>query len=243
MWGPLVLAGDLGPERRGGAGEQVPSFVTAEKPLAEWLQPVRDNLGVFRTSGVGRTPDDQAKEVEFVPFYRLHRRTYGVYWDLYTPVDWTRKLEELAAEKAKLQKLEAATVAYVQPGDPEREKTFNQQGEETTPDRNLGRTGRRARKWFSFDLPLNSSGPLSLVVTYSTEERARRSFDIMVDGQRVGEGVIERYPPGSPTGKFFDVNYKIPTDLVKDKKKLTIKFQASGGNETAAVFGIRIVRS
>lgn len=243
MWGPLVLAGDLGPERRGGPSEPIPSLVTAAKPVTEWLQPVRDNLGVFRTSGVGRTTDDQAKEVEFVPFYRLHRRTYGVYWDLYSPLDWTRKIEESAAEKAKLQKLEAATVAYVQPGDAEIEKAFNQQGEESTPDRNHGRTGRRARKWFSYDLPLNSTGPLSLIVTYTTEERAKRSFDILIDGQRVGEGTIERYPPGSATGRFFDVDYKIPADLVKDKKKLAIRFQASGGNETAGVFGIRIIRA
>jgi hypothetical protein len=217
--------------------------VTADKPVTEWLKPVPDNLGVFRTHGVGRTIDEQVKELEFIPFYRLHRRTYGVYWDLYTPAGWTRKKEELAAEKAKLEKLEAATIAFLQPGDSEKEKALNQQGEETAPDRNQGRTGRRAKKWFSYDLPVNASGPLVLVVTYTTEERAKRSFEILVDGQRVGEGTIERYPPGSPTGKFFDVDYKLPAELVQDKKKLTIRFQSTGGNETAGVFGIRIVRA
>ena len=53
MWGPLVLAADLGPERRGGSSES-PSLVTSDKPLTEWLQPVADNLGVFRTVGVWR---------------------------------------------------------------------------------------------------------------------------------------------------------------------------------------------
>ncbi len=75
---------------------ELPSLVTAEKPVTEWLQPVRDNLGVFRTVGVGRTAEGKANEVEFVPFYRLHRRTYSVYWDLYTDETWTRKIEELA---------------------------------------------------------------------------------------------------------------------------------------------------
>ena len=243
MWGPLVLAGDLGVERRGGTTESIPSLVTAGKPVTEWLLPVRDNLGVFRTSGVGRTNDDQTKELDFIPFYRLHRRTYGVYWDLYTPDAWTSRLQEVRAEKAKLQKLEAVTVAYLQPGDPAKEKEFNQQGEETSPDRNMGRAGRRARKWFSYDLPLNTSGPLSLVVTYTTEERAKRSVAVFVDGQRIGEQTIERYPPGSPTGKFFDVDYKIPEDLIKNKPKVTVRFEALGGNETAAVFGIRIIRA
>jgi DUF1680 family protein len=40
MWGPLVLAGDLGPERRGAPAEPIPSFVTDEKPVTTWLQPV-----------------------------------------------------------------------------------------------------------------------------------------------------------------------------------------------------------
>jgi hypothetical protein len=43
MWGPLVLAGDLGPEqRRRGAGRSndVPVLVAAEMPIANWLKPV-----------------------------------------------------------------------------------------------------------------------------------------------------------------------------------------------------------
>ena len=83
---------------------------------------------------------------------------------------------------------------------------------------------------------------MALVVTFGTEERAKRSFEILLDGQRIGEGTIERFPPGSPTGRFYDVDYKIPAELIKDKQKVTVRFQSTGGNETATVFGIRIVR-
>ena len=55
----------------------MPVFVAAERPVTEWLKPVAGKSGQFRTDGVGRDGD-----VNFVPFYRLHRRTYGVYWDL-----------------------------------------------------------------------------------------------------------------------------------------------------------------
>ena len=181
--------------------------------------------------------------MQFVPFYRLHRRTYSVYWDLYTDESWTRKIEELNAERTRQQKLEAATVAYVAPGDPEKEKSFNLKSEESAPDRVLGRVGRRSRKWFSFDLPVEAAKPLALVVTLNPEERAKRSFEILVDGQRIGEGMIERFPPGSPTGRFYDLDYKIPAELVKGKQKVTVRFQSTAGNETPAVFGIRIVRA
>jgi hypothetical protein len=79
-------------------------------------------------------------------------------------------------------------------------------------------------------------------VTYNTDERGRRSGEVIVDSQRLGEQSIERSPPGSATGRFFDVEYKIPAELIKDKKKITVKFQATGGNETATVFGVRTVR-
>ena len=243
MWGPLVLAGDLGPERRGGSASESPSLVTAEKPVTEWLQPVADNLGVFRTVGVGRSAEDKASEVEFVPFYRLHRRTYSIYWDLYSNDGWSKKIEELTAERMRQQKLEAATIVFLTPGDPEKEKSFNPKSEDSSPDRVLGRVGRRSKKWFSYELPVDSSKPLALVVTLNPEERAKRSFEIVVDGQRIGEGAVDRFQPGSPTGRFYDVDYKIPAELLKDKQKITVRVQSTGGNETAAVYGIRIVRA
>lgn len=242
MWGPLVLAGDLGPDNRSGdrsaEPNRVPVFVSAERPLTDWLKPVSGKPGSFRSVSVGRESD-----VELVPFYRLHRRTYSVYWDLLTPADWEKRAADIAAERERQRKLEAATVSFAQPGEPEREREFNQQGEDTSPVRLAGRPGRRASKWFAFDLPADSAHPMTLIATYHSEERARRSVEILVEGVRVGEQTIERYPPGSSSGRFFDVEYSIPVDLVKGKRKVTVRFQARGGNETAAVFGVRIIRA
>ena len=238
MWGPLVLAADLGEERR---DAQIPAFVTDAKPIAEWLTPVTGMAGEFRA--VGRSIDDAPVELEFVPFYRLHRRTYAVYWDLYTHETWTRKLTEIAAQKTKQQTLEAATIAFYHPEDPEHDKAFNPQGEGITRDREFPRVGVRSKKWFSFDLPVESAAPASLVVTYHSEERAKRSFEVLVDGARVGDGTIPRSPPGSASGNFYDINYKIPADLAKDKKKLTVRFQSANGDETATIFGIRLIRA
>jgi uncharacterized protein len=83
LWGPLVLAGDLGPEEAGRGPNSshnpasAPVFVASGKPVTDWVKPVPDRPGTFRTDGVGRE-----HEVDLVPFYRLHRRTYAVYWDL-----------------------------------------------------------------------------------------------------------------------------------------------------------------
>jgi len=241
LWGPLVLAGDLGPEgeRRGRGGrsnpfEDVPVLVAAERPVADWLKPVPGQLGRFRTDGVG-----QDRDVDFVPFYRLHRRTYGIYWDLFTPAEWTQRAAEIAAEREKQRKLETATVRFVQPGEMQAERDANMQGEGTEPVRLQGRAGRRGTKWFSFDLPVDPAHPMALVVTYNHDEWQERAFDILVDGQRLASQRLERRGPL----RFFDQEYPVPAAMVKDRAKVTVKFQAASGKEIGAVYGLRMIRA
>ena len=246
MWGPLVLAGDLGPERerRAGAGGSnigpIPSFVS-DGAVTDWLKAAADKAGSFHA--VGRDNDDQAREVDMVPFYRLHRRTYTIYWDLYNSAGWKQRLAEIASERERQRKLEGATIGSLQPGDTNQEKQFNQQGEDSTVERMMGRPGRRGRKWFSFDLPVEPSSQVALVVTYNTEQRPKRSGEILIDGQRIGDQAIEGSPNGSAVGHFFDVDYKIPADLIKDKRKVTVRFQATAGSEIPTVFGVRTIRA
>lgn len=252
LWGPLVLAGDLGPERerRRGAGGQagaapapaqiikIPSLVATDRTPTNWIKAVADKPGAFRTSGVGREQD-----VDLLPFYRLHRRTYSVYFDLFTPAEWEKKAAALLAEQERQRKLEAATIAYVEAGEVYFERDFNQKGEETQPLRNQGRPGRSSRKWFSYDIPVDTAHPLKLIITYHGEERATRTHEILIEGARIGEQRIERHRPGSATKSFFDVEYAVPAAAVQGKQKVTVKFQATGGNETAGVYGVRLVRA
>src|SRR5258708_8101157 len=143
------------------------------------------------------------------------------------------------AEREHQRKLEAATVAFAQPGEMQPERDFNMQGEETSTDRIMGRAARRGVKWFSFDMPVDSSHPMVLVVSYYSDEWRKRTFDVLVEGQKVGDQTIEK---GGPV-HFFDAEYRIPADLVQGKQKAVVRFQATNGNEIAAVFGLRMIRA
>jgi DUF1680 family protein len=250
LWGPLVLAGDLGtvPRRRprdeavataATAAEwpTTPVFVTGAASLNEWIRPAEGRLGVFRTAGAGRDRD-----VDLVPFYRLHRRVYAATWDILTPEKWAKRAAALKAAEEARRKLEAATVAFVQPGQMQAERDFNQQGGKTSPVQLRGRYGRRAADWFSFDLAVDPSAPLSLVVTYNRDERADRAFAVLVDGRKVGEERIARRSPQDKEG-FFDIAYPIPAEAVAGKTKVTVRFEGLEGRETGMVFGIRVVRT
>lgn len=250
MWGPLVLAADLGPEReRGRAGDvdrkppTIPVFVAAEMPVDKWVKPAPGHPGNFHVSGAGRDSLGADLEVEanLVPFYRLHRRTYSLYFDLFTPVEWEEKKAEYVAEKERLRKLEKATVAYVQPGEMQPERDYNYQGsDDTRVTRVQGRAGRRGGTWFSFDLPVEPDRPMALAVTYYSEDRSRRpvSFDILVDGQLIGHQELARSRPP----RFFDIVYPIDSKIVEGKSMVTVRFEATGENTIAGLFGIRMIR-
>ena len=144
-----------------------------------------------------------------------------------------------AADQERARKLAAATVSFAQPGEMQPERDYNFQGEQTSVVRIGGQAGRRAAKWFSFDLPVDASHPLMLVVTYSSDEEKKRTFEIQADGQRVAEESVEKSSPS----RLYDVEYKLPANIVEGKQKVTVKFRATGGNEIAAVCGIRVVRA
>jgi uncharacterized protein len=238
MWGPLVLAGDLGPEiGRQGSAPEVPVLVAPEEPVANWLKPVDGKPGAFRTTGAGLKQD-----IDFVPFYQVPRRRYAVYWDMYTPVEWTKREADYRVREEKQKKLEAATIAFAQPGQMQAERDTNQQGDSSAPVRVEDRNGRAATKWFSYDLAVDPAHPLTLIVTYSNENRGPSACDVLVDGRKVGEQTGQRRSPEQEI-RFFDVEYQIPEELIANQNKVTVRFEAANGRSTPSVFGVRVVRS
>jgi DUF1680 family protein len=243
MWGPLVLAGDLGPEVRGNENDEenppapsAPPIVVTGEPLQQWLKPESGKPGWFKTTGVGL-----AQDIEFAPFYELPRRKYAVYWDVFTPEEWNKRSAAYKQEQEKQQKLQAATIAFAQPGEMQSERDFNEQGENTAPLLWRGRHGRSGKGWFSFDVPVENTHPVALWITYGGEGHRKSTFDILIDGKKIGDYVAL---PRSPEqdAHFVDANYAIPTELIGGKSKVTVRFQATDGNEIRGVFGVRTVR-
>jgi len=243
MWGPLVLAGDLGPavhqddEENMPAPSAPPIVVTANTPVQQWLKPESGKPGWFTTSGVGLS-----KDIEFAPMYELPRRKYAVYWDVFTPEKWTKRSAEYKAEQEKQQKLQAATIAFAQPGEMQSERDFNEQGEDSAPLLWRGRHGRAGKGWFSFDMPVENSRRTALWVTYGGDRWRKSTVDILVDGKKIGDHLEEHVSPDREK-QFVDVQYAIPAELLTGKSKVTVRFQATDGNAIGGIFGVRTVRA
>ncbi len=248
MWGPLVLAGDLGPRResRGedAPGQPAPFLLAAERPVSEWVLP-GTRAGDFQIKQVGRpiSQPTQIEDVSLTPFYRTHERTYSVYFDVVTPAEFDARVAALAAERERVRRMEAATVAYVRPGDQQAEPAFAYKSDpaDRTVTRANGRPSRAGTGWFSYDLAVNPASPTAVIVTYFNEiglPPVLGNFEIDVDGTSVG-----RFEPNRTAAGFFDARYDVPASLVQAKSKITVRFQAAGNGRIAPIYGVRVVRA
>lgn len=237
LYGPTVLAGELGPDNESGLNGLMlaPALITENKPLADWVKPVSSESNTFQTTGVGKPRD-----VSLYPFYRMHHRRYSVYWDLFSPQQWVSREADYKAELERARELEARTIDFAQPGEMQPEREHNMQGERTEAGEHEGRKWRHARDggWVSFDLKVLPEQPVSLVSTYWGSETGARSFDILIDGVKIAAQTLHNDKPG----KFFEVTYAIPEELTRGKSKITVRFQALPSNTAGGFFGLRVVR-
>lgn len=236
LYGPTVLAGELGPESEAEVGGLIliPALVIKENPLRRWIEPVVGEPSTFRTLRSGRPRD-----VKLSPFYRMHGRRYVVYWDLFTPEQWAVREADYRAELERARRLEAMTVDFAQPGEMQPERDHNMQGEHTDAGEHSGRKWRHARDggWVSFDLKVLPDNHVSLVCTYWGSETGPRSFDVLVDGVKIATQSLQNDKPG----QFFDVTYPIPEELTRGKTKITVRFQARPGNTAGGFYGLRVI--
>lgn len=94
LYGPLVLAGDLGWDNLPApvpfatdqaqfehvADPSVPVLAVSDQPLNSWLQPVAGKPLTFHTVNLANS-----REVTLKPFYQIYDHRYTVYWKVLSP--------------------------------------------------------------------------------------------------------------------------------------------------------------
>ena len=250
LYGPLVLAGDLGPVPAGGtvpyAVEQWDNFrrPVAEVPVlvseaGDPARAVRRAGGrglVFRTVGAGRPRD-----VALRPYNELFYNYYNVYWDVLTREQYAERSAALRAEVARQAALDARTVDEYRPGEQQSEVDHGQKGERTSAGEWQYRKLRHAENggWFSFGMKVLPDEPVELACTYWGGELGNRTFDILVEGKVIATQTLHQDRPGA----FFDKSYAIPVELTRGKQRIEVRFQAHPGNFAGGLFGARILRA
>lgn len=243
MYGPLVLAGELGPIDDPNVKSYLytPVMISNHQPPSKWIRPIEGKPNTFQTVDAG-----YPRQVELYPFYRMHHKIYSVYWDLFTEEKWAQAEKEYHKAREKMRILDECTIDFVQLGEMQPERDHHFQGEITSVGTVNNRGYRQAGTdgWFSVDMSLvtlmkeKAQTDLMLVITYtSAPEIANCKFDILVDENQLQdgiEGIVE-------TDKFYNVNYDLPLKMIEGKEKITVQFKAHPGHRVRRVFGVRIV--
>jgi uncharacterized protein len=248
LYGPIVLAGDLGTSGMEGAKRyglpgpelypekmpRIPVFLSDPASVLAHVEPVPGAPLTFKTVGIGRPGD-----VTLVPFYRLADRRYTVYWKVFSAADLKKRDVDAAAAKVRAKAVERRTVDTVRIGDEASEKAHNLQSERSDSWYYEGGRCRYARDgWFSYELTIPASGAMSLLCTYWGGETRPHTFDILVDGEKIATQHLAENQPG----EFFDVEYTIPESLTRGKQRVTVRFHAGPNESAGALFGLRLLR-
>jgi hypothetical protein len=89
---------------------------------------------------------------------------------------------------------------------------------------------------FRYDLDVDASKGCTLQCTYAGGDK-ECAFDILVDGLLLAQ----QSSTGGKDGEFVDARYRIPEELIRGKKKVSVMFRARGGKPTTELFGCEIV--
>jgi DUF1680 family protein len=234
LYGPIVLAGQLGTTMPDPVyGSTV--LLTDNHEVENWVKNTSEPL-VFETNNVAK-PND----VKLIPFYKTYDQYYNVYWDYFTPADWTKRQAEYEAEKKRVKEIADRTIDIIRIGEmqPERDHNLTATEKSYTSDA-LGRMGREVRSggYFEFDMKVDPSFSNSLLCSYIGDDK-NSIFDLLVDGTKIGTQELK----GGAVGRFFDVEYPIPAEVIKGKTKAIVRVQAHPNKTAGRVFGCRIVKA
>jgi hypothetical protein len=233
LYGPVVLAGQLGntmPDPIYGTTV----LLTDDRQVNNWAKPTGEPLN-FKTNNVAK-PND----IKLIPFYKTYDQYYNVYWDYFTPAEWSKRQAEYEAEKKRLADIEARTIDNMRIGEMQPERDHNlKASEKSYVSDALGRMGREVRTggFFEFDMKVNSETASNLLCSYLGDDQ-NRAFDLFVDGSKIATQELK----GATTGRFFDVEYPIPGEMLKGKSKVVVRVQAHANKTAGRVFGCRIVK-
>ncbi|MDE1940031.1 MAG: glycoside hydrolase family 127 protein [Alphaproteobacteria bacterium] len=229
LYGPLVMAGDLGPAT-GEWNGTAPVFVGEQ--LLESVAPANElGQAAFRTSGVVRPSDLTVK-----PFAFQHERNTAIYFRRFTQAGWVEEQARYQAEQEQLKDLAARSSDVIYLGEMQAEHDHDLRSKNSYPVVYRGKHGRDARAGGYFEFIMKTQpGPLVLAATYWGEERNRR-FKILVDGIVIGRDELN----GEHPSKFFERDYPVPAALTAGRNSITVRFEPETGASAGPAFGVRL---
>lgn len=179
---------------------------------------------------------------ELQPFFEIHDSRYMMYWLALGENDYKAYMQKLADEEKARQALEARTVDKVNPGEQQPETDHRMETDDSNKGNTEGIFFRDAKDghYFSYLMQTKGETNLSLQLKFWGQDEWRTSeFDIYVNGKLLcSVNNSHRWR----TTQFKTVDYAIPSEFVKGKKEIRVKFVAHKGKQVGQIYGVRLVK-
>ena len=196
-------------------------------------KPLHFSLGTKMINGI---------EGELQPFFEIHDSRYMMYWLAFTGDGYKAYLDQLSKEEEARQKLEAATVDKVQPGEQQPESDHFMETDKSFGgnQNNCGFRQTSNGSFFSYQMKTGGEKLLKVRLKFwGVDDWQSNEFDIFVDDVLVKSvNNTRKYR----TSAFKFEEYEIPESAVKNKKQVRVKFVAHK-NKDAKIYEVRLLKA
>jgi hypothetical protein len=217
--------------------ERAPVLVAASTDFLDRIERVDDDELRFKTRGL--IEPEAYRDLELVPFFRVHRSRYMLYWPFSTPEALQTRREDSAREEQARLRLEELTIDKVAPGEQQPEAEHDLAGSGSEVGVNFGRRWRHATGWFSYRLSDPRGEARYLRVDYFGADSGR-AFTIEVNGVEIAAVTLtgERGP------YFYSVDYPLAPEVLAlgEDGKHALRFVAAEGSIAGGIYGVRLLR-
>jgi len=256
LYGPIVLAAETSPfpgeslnfyaddSRMGHIAsgptcpvEQVPIFVSPEPDFDKHIGRIDGNELRFRIAsdaglqGPGGT--------ELIPFFRLHRSRYMLYWPYSTPEKLKLRQQLAVAEEAEKNALAALTLDTVSPGEQQPEVEHHFAAKDSEAGVNFDRHWRHSRSWFGYTLSDPNGEGRFLRIVYWGADRDR-NFAIEMNGVIVADVKLT----GEHGANFVSVDYPLPGAVLEKAVdgRHQLRFIAAENSVAGGIYGVSLLK-
>lgn len=248
--GPIILAAKTGTEDMIGLyaddsrsghiahGRQIPlhetpTLVSEKDKLISGLRPEAGKALHFTYTA--EIYPEQFRNLELIPFFRLHNSRYVVYFRQVTPKGLQQLKEEIMLKEQKAAELANRTIDLIYPGEQQPESdhfiTFDNSNTGVRDNRHF----RFAKGWFGYELKIKEDVASSLIIVLNKKDRPADT-KILIDGKEITvQPLIDDLDEN-----FITLTYSFPKAL--EKGKHTIKFVPGNTESTARIYEVRVIK-
>ena len=208
-----------------------------EKKVAA-MQPTGNGYMQYSVPGL---LDGKYAGMTLEPFFRLHDCRYMMYWLSMTPTEYADYQARERAKEEFMLALDRRTVDAVNTGEQQPEADHFMESEGSNRGVFNGQAWRDATGdgYFAYRMKTEGADKLVLRIRYWGNENGKRAHRILIDDQLLAQE--------NPSGKwneeeFMETEYEIPSELVKGKDFIKVKFQPEKDNTAGGIYHVRLAR-